>query len=142
MGGIRSYTTSSLPTKFLHKNICQISIFLQAVSNFREMLNSEVNVDPFNDGFISLPGLSVHVAMESIKPERASDLFFLLGPRFKSYVDDMRNGLVGGPSIVFHRTHAALLTRLRALEEEVLTGRITENPYAPFCEIICGYDSG
>ena len=71
-----------------------------------------------------------------------SDLFFLLGPRYKNYVDDMRMGLVGGPSLVFHRRHEALVTQLRLLEEDFLTGTITENRQAPFCKLICGYDSG
>ena len=122
-------------------NIQDVEPFHRAVKNFSDTFRNTVGVDLFTSGFVSLPGVSVHVANESIKPTRASEYFHTLGPIHKHIVEDMRMNLIGGYSSVFNRQHHAGVTRTREIEERVLTGEVRHNQDAPFCQTNDGFDS-
>ena len=81
----------------------------------------ERHIDAFKDG-ISVPGLTMKYLFK-ISPEAT---FALFDEKNKDLHQTFKDNLVGGPSIVFHRYHAAGKTKIRGGKE---------------CKKIVGYDA-
>ena len=106
-------------------NNLDVKPFLQAIEKQTEFYR-ERRLDMFKDG-ISIPGLTMQYLFQDLDQyftlvdESNEDLFWLI-----------KNGIVGGPSIIFHRHHEKDVTRLR----EARYG-----PQARVCKKILGYDA-
>ena len=88
---------------------------------------AQLGLDMFKDG-MSVPGLTLKYLFKTSK----SATFTLFDRHNNDLHDLIRQNMVGGPSIIFHRYHEAGVTKLR------------ENIYhekADMCEAIVGYDA-
>ena len=86
----------------------------------------QLGVDMFKDG-ISVPGLTTKYLFKT-----TNSTFWLYDTKNSDLHDLVRENMVGGPSIIFHRYHEAEKTRLR------------ENVYgeeAKICKAVVGYDA-
>ena len=86
------------------------------------------NIDRGLDMFkisVSLPGLTQRYIFNRIK----DDTYFVgFGKEHKSYAKEMRDSILGGPSIIFHRWHERLKTLIKKIKDN-------------FCRCVLGFDA-
>ena len=87
------------------------------------------NIDMFKDG-LSVPGSLTLKFMFNVLPPDIH--FYLFNDQNKNLHDTLKNGLTGGPSIVFHRHQEAGVTNIRQFDHRKA---------ARSCEAIVGYDA-
>ena len=99
--------------------------FLEALEK-QFMFYCQLGVDMFKDG-ISVPGLTLKYLFKTTNAN-----FTLYDSKNSDLHELVRDNMVGGPSIIFHRYHEAGLTQLRSdiYKEDAET-----------CESIVGYDA-
>ena len=94
---------------FLHwYNDLDVAPFLVAIDNMFSFYKS-LGVDMFKDA-ISVPGLTLKYLFSTLNP---TNFFTLFNEKDKDWYYRMRQNIVGGPSIIFHRYHEAGVTRIR-----------------------------
>ena len=89
-------------------NDLDVTSFVQAVKVQQALFWKHLHTDIFKEG-ISLPGISLKYAMKTTDAK-----FALYGEKFKWLHSDLREGVVGGPSIIFTRYHEKGVTKIRA----------------------------
>ena len=87
------------------------------------------NIDKFKEG-LSVPGSLTPKFMFNALPPDVH--FYLFNDQNKALHDTLKNGLTGGPSIVFHRHHEAGVTNIRQFDH----GKGIRS-----CEAIVGYNA-
>ena len=85
-------------------------------------IERENKLDPFKEA-VSLPGLTQHYLFQNLDK---GDYFVGIGPQHKHLYKMLRESVVGGPSIIFHRYHAVGKTLIKG-----------EHP----CQKIIGFDA-
>ena len=78
-------------------NNLDVTAFVEAVDVQYALFYEHFNVDLFKDG-ISLPGISLKYCMSTTDAK-----FALYGKKFSFFYKELRENIVGGPSLVFHR---------------------------------------
>ena len=73
---------------------------------------------------ISLPGLTNHY----IYKKTSDDYFVGFGPEHKHIEEELRSGITGGPSVIFHRYHEKLKTLIKGIKDN-------------FCKCVQGFDA-
>ena len=86
--------------------------------------NKTMKLDPFKMS-MSLPGLTKRYVFQNLPK---GDYFSGFGEEHKWLVKDLRNSIIGGPSIVFHRYHE---------QEQTLIKNIDDN----YCRCVLGFDA-
>ena len=76
--------------------------FLEALEKQVKFYREELKVDMFKDG-ISVPGLTLKYLFNSI--DHTQENFVLFNEKDKDLHKTVKDNLVGGPSIIFHRYH-------------------------------------
>ena len=99
--------------------------FLEALEK-QFMFYCQLGVDMFKDG-ISVPGLTLKYLFKTTAAN-----FALYNSKNSDLHDLVRDNMVGGPSIIFHRYHEAGLTQLRS---------DIYKKDAKICKAIVGYDA-
>ena len=107
-----------------------VSPFLEALENMFNFYQTSMNVDMFKSA-ISVPGLTLKIMFESIQDPEA--IFYLCGQRDKDLYQLIKEQIVGGPSIIFHRYHEVNKTKIRELQY---------GEQAKTCKNIVGLDGG
>ena len=93
---------------FLHwYNDLDVTSFVEAVKVQQSLFWKHLHIDIFKEG-ISLPGISLKYAMKTTDAK-----FALYGEKFKWLHSELREGVVGGPSIIFTRYHEKDVTKIR-----------------------------
>ena len=86
------------------------------------------NVDRGLDMFkisVSLPGLTQRYIFSKLK----DDTYFVgFGKEHKSYAKELRDSILGGPSIIFHRWHERLKTLIKGIKDNL-------------CRCVLGFDA-
>ena len=113
-------------------NNADVAPFLEAISKQRNFY-AEKGLDMFKQG-ISVPGLSLRLLFKYIN--KTKHFFQLFGSKNKDLHKAVKNGVVGGPSIVFSRYQEAGLTRLRSVDWQGVA-----NSKAKLCQGVAGYDA-
>ena len=113
----------------VHYNNKDVVPFVEAADNMRLFYMNDMRVDVFKDA-VSVPGLTLKILFASVTDPGAK--FWLFDEKDKDLHTTIRNNIVGGPSIIFHRYHEAGVTKIRELElgEAALP-----------CRRIVGYDA-
>ena len=107
-------------------NDLDVTSFVEAVKVQQSLFWKHLGVDIFKEG-ISLPGISLKYAMKTTDAK-----FALYGEKFKWLHSELREGVVGGPSIVFTRYHEKDVTKIRAQ---------TLGERAKTCKAVVGVDA-
>ena len=92
-------------------NNLDTSGFVQAANKQFEFFRDQMDLDMFKEA-ISLPGLSLKYAFDTTDDA----VFHLYGQKFCELNKLLRQNVVGGPSIIFHRYHEVGVTKIRELE--------------------------
>lgn len=90
-------------------NNLDVSPFLEASEKMYQHFKG-MNIDMFKQDAISLPGLAMNHMFQDISPE---NFFQLFGEETKEWQQKVKDNVVGGPSIIFHRYHQAGKTYIR-----------------------------
>ena len=90
----------------IHYNNLDVAPFVRAINTHATFFN-ERNVDMFKDG-VSLPGLTLKFLFQN-----NTTPYVLFCQRDKDIHTLLRQNLVGGPSIIFHRRHLKGETKIR-----------------------------
>ena len=88
-------------------NNLDVTSFVEAVKVQQSLFWRHLHIDIFKEG-ISLPGISLKYAMKTTDAK-----FALYGEKFKWLHSDLREVVVGGPSIIFTRHHEKDVTKIR-----------------------------
>ena len=64
---------------------------------------------------VSLPGLTQRYLFNNI----GDDYFVAFGQEHKHIEEELRNGITGGPSIIFHRYHEQFKTLIKAIKNNI-----------------------
>ena len=89
-------------------NDLDVTPFLTALQNMFDFYQS-LNIDMFKEA-ISVPGLTLKYLFNTLDPQ---SFFTLFKDKDRDLFYKMRNNIVGGPSIIFHRHHESGVTRIR-----------------------------
>ena len=116
----------------VYYNNADVSPFLEAIAKQRAFYEGK-GLDLFKDG-ISVPGLSLRLLFTGIKKSR--HFFQLFGEKNQDLHRAVKEGIVGGPSIVFCRRQVAGETLIRSIDWLGNT-----NPEAKLCRGVAGYDA-
>ena len=73
---------------------------------------------------VSLPGLTQRYLFNNI----GDDYFVGFGQEHKHIEEELRNGITGGPSIIFHRYHEKLKTLIKSIKDNI-------------CKCVLGFDA-
>ena len=84
--------------------------FLEALDKQFRFYKEDLKVDMFKDG-ISVPGLTLRYLFKTL--DHTKDHFVLFNEKDKDLHQLVKNNLVGGPSIIFHRYHEVGATHIR-----------------------------
>ena len=106
-----------------------VTPFLQALQTMFDFYKSYMNVDMFKDA-ISVPGLTLKILFNTIQDPEA--FFYLCGENDKDMYKLIKDQIVGGPSIIFHRYHEVGKTKLK---------EVTYGNQAKDCANIIGLDA-
>ena len=90
----------------IHYNNLDVAPFVRAINTHGEFFNNR-NVDMFKDG-VSLPGLTLNFLFQTNTAP-----YVLFSNHDKDIHTLLRQNLVGGPSIIFHRRHFKGETKIR-----------------------------
>ena len=94
----------------VYYNNKDVTPFLEALQTMTAFYQKEMHVDMFKQA-ISLPGLTLRILFDSVQD---TDAFFqLFGQKDEDMCRLVKDQIVGGPSIIFHRYHEAGITKLR-----------------------------
>ncbi|XP_071805255.1 uncharacterized protein [Asterias amurensis] len=102
-------------------SVRNLAPFMKAVEKMSQFYKDK-NIDMFKDG-ISAPGLSLRYLFQSMPGD---DFFTLIEAKHKDFYHTLKDNIVGGPSIVFHRYHEKGETKIRGGKP---------------CEKVIGYDA-
>ena len=97
--------------------------FTEALEKYLNF-NKTLKLDPFKMS-MSLPGLTKRYAFQNLSKE---NYFSGFGEEHKWLVKDLRNSIIGGPSIVFHRWHERMQTTIKNIDDN-------------YCRCVLGYDA-
>jgi hypothetical protein len=125
----RSQNMQTLKDFLIWYNNKDVTPFLEAVDTMFHFYKNTMEVDMFKDA-ISVPGLTLKILFKTVKDPNA--FFYLCGQKDKDLYQLIKDQIVGGPSIIFHRYH------------EVGKTKIKENIYgasAKVCNNIVGWDA-
>lgn len=117
-----------------HYNDLDVVPFVEAIGKMFDFYRNR-GVDMFQDG-VSVPGLSLRMAFAGMKEDVKFSLF---EEKDKEYYYDMRNNIVGGPSIIFNRHQEAGKTKIRKYIQK--NGEWVLNPNAKTTQSILGLDA-
>jgi len=123
----QDYNMRNMKDWLVYYNNLDVEPFIEALENQFQFYKAR-GLDMFKDG-ISVPGLTNKYLFDSI-PD--GSFFSLMGENHKDLYESIRNNLVGGPSIVFHRYQWKDETYLRTQSPD-----IESKP----CKGIAGYDA-
>ena len=87
-----------------------VTSFVEAVKIQKSLFWEHFGIDIFKEG-VSLPGISLKYAMKTTDAK-----FALYGEKFKWLHEELRQAVVGGPSIIFTRHHEKDVTKIRQSE--------------------------
>ena len=107
-------------------NNLDVTSFVEAVKVQKSMFWDHFKIDIFKDA-ISLPGCSLKYAMSTTDAK-----FALYGKKYKWLHSELRDNIVGGPSIVFSRHHEKDVTKIRPQ---------TLGDHAKTCQSVVGVDA-
>ena len=91
-------------------NNLDVTSFVEAVKVQKDMFWTYFQSDLFKDG-ISLPACALKYAMKTTDAK-----FALYGKKYKWLHTELREAVIGGPSLVFSRFHEKNLTKIRPLQ--------------------------
>jgi hypothetical protein len=123
---------TTLKDLLIYYNNADVAPFLEAIAKQRTFYEDR-HLDMFKQG-ISVPGLSLRYLFASL--EKTPHFFQMFGEKDKDLHTAVKQGIVGGPSIIFCRFQETGLTRLRAV-----TWKGEPNPQAKLCGGVAGYDA-
>ena len=112
----------------IYYNNLDVEPFIRAIHAHSKFF-TERGVDMFKDG-LTLPGLTLKFLFQNT--EKAATPYVLFSKQEQDIHDMVRQNLVGGPSIIFHRHHVSGVSKLR----ERLYGSESET-----CRVVLGLDA-
>ena len=119
----KSFNMSSLKDFLIWYNLKDVVPFLEALQNQIDMYKG-LGVDLLKDG-VSVPGITLKYLFKNLP----SNVYFsLFGQRHSDLHELLRENIVGGPSLIFHRLHKKDETFIR------------HNPTKP-TQSVLGYDA-
>ena len=103
----REHNMENLMAMLRWYNNLDVTCFVQAVEKQFALYREHFKIDIFKEG-ISLPGISLKYAMQTTDAN-----FALYGEKFKWVYKELREAVIGGPSIIFSRYHEKDITKIR-----------------------------
>ncbi len=97
--------------------------FVEAVNKMLKN-NMDRGLDMFKIS-VSLPGLTQRYIFNNLKDD---DYFVGFGKEHKNYAKELRDSILGGPSIIFHRWHECLKTKIKGIVDNL-------------CRCVLGFDA-